>query len=794
MYFLDKFAEVTKKYPDRTALVDMEGTRATTYYNLDRLSDRIANTLRQRGAQKGDAVIIMLGRRMEYIAAEIAILKICCVVVPLNTDYPEDRVAYIAKDCKAAFTIDADFIDAISEQYEYESEKQESEDKVMIIYTSGSTGKPKGVVYTEAAYDSAVKTLSTLCEGIPEIRYGAAAPLSFIVRLIEYISNLCVGGTIHIISEKARRDIALLESYYAKNRLTCGFISPRMLAIFRNSGNELKRVFTGSERVANMYSDDFQIVNIYGQTEAVPMLSFTIDKPYENTPIGRPFPGTEVKLIDENDNEVCEGGDGEICLIGVFPHEYLNLPEESKKHFECLSDGRVIVHTGDIGTRLEDGSYKYLNRKDWMVKINGQRVEPGEIEAVIKRIPRVLNAAVKEFTTPNGHIYLCGYYVSDKIMEPHEVNFYLKKELPDYMIPERYRQLEKLPLNINGKLDRSKLPEPEKENFAQNLVMPVTEAEKFICEKVSQILKCGKIGIEEDFFLLGGDSVNAAKLALEISEHGFGNVGASDIYRFPIIRDLAQFANKGQIGSEDIFCFSKGQEGITPLFFVHPANTGCESYRDIAASLDPKIPFYGLDNHNINYPDLQIRTIKRIAWAYITFMRDICPKGPYRLGGWSYGGVVAFEMALQLQAAGETVEDLILLDPMIVPDDKKEEALESAFDPNLIKYFEEETLFDDIRKKNGADYLFENNKNALKDIAMYTPETSFHSKVLYFNAGIIRNSDYLKKLSYKEYANGFGKYCDRITVEDIDCNHDELGLNSKVVKIIKKRIEKPQQA
>lgn len=514
MNFLDGFGEIVKKMPDQVAIVDMGGTRSTTYRELDRKSRQAAaKLLKEMGDIPGRAVLVCMDRRMEYIAAEIGILMAGAAYVPLLPDYPRERITYIQKDCEAAGIIDAAWMEDVG-KFEPVSETSALDDgRALIIYTSGSTGRPKGIVHRHTSFCAGVeRNIQTFGFG-PQERMAAMAPLSFVATLFEYFAIFNSGGCVHILSEEVRKDVRLLEDYYAQKEITCGFISPQLLRYFKNHGKALKKVITGSERVSMLSGDGYTLYNTYGLSETIPVVSsFIVEAPMENTPIGKPVPGIEMLLLDEEGKEVPEGGEGEICVRGTLGECYLNQEELSRRTFIHQADGKVLLHTGDMGRKLPDGNFIYVNRKDWMVKINGQRVETGEIEIRMAAIPGIKNAVVKAFEDENGQNYLCGFYVAEKEITGDKIRTCLKEALPDYMIPRFLKELEELPKNVNGKLDRKALLPPGISEYKAAYKKPENEIQSQICKAFEEILHCGIVGIEDDFFQLGGDSINVLKL------------------------------------------------------------------------------------------------------------------------------------------------------------------------------------------------------------------------------------------------------------------------------------------
>ena len=513
MNFLDEFQSIVRRFPDKTAIVDRGGKRSTTYEELDVLSRRIAAKLRKSGNLSGQAVMVCMDRRMEYVAAEIGVMMAGAAFVPVVPEYPKERLDYIQEDCQAAARIDVSWLGDVGQYEPAVPARRTDGSKVMLIYTSGSTGRPKGIVHTTASFS----------QGVVRNRHGfhlhekdvlaAMAPMSFVILVLEYYGVLSCGGCVHIVSEEARKDVHMIEEYFDENGITCAFISPQMLKLFKNRAATLEKICTGSERVSMLSGDGYDLYNIYGASETAAMASYyKIEEAMENTPIGKPGEGLEFFLLDEEGQEVAEGETGEICIKGILAEAYLNLEEQSAHAFQKQEDGEILLHTGDLGKRLADGNYVYVNRKDWMVKINGQRVETGEIEIRMASVTDVENAVVKAFEDENGQNYLCGFYVSKSDVTAEQIKTVLKSTLPDYMIPRFFKRMDALPKNANGKLDRTVLLPPGIGEYKAEYREPENDTERRLCEGFQEVLHCGTTGREDDFFRLGGDSINVLQL------------------------------------------------------------------------------------------------------------------------------------------------------------------------------------------------------------------------------------------------------------------------------------------
>ena len=519
MNFLDDFQYVVRTYPQKAALADCNGERMTTYGELENLSRRIAAKLLKSGGMSGRAVMVCMGRKMEYIAAELGIMMAGAAFVPVLPEYPKERLSYIKEDCKAVEVIDDGWLSDIGTYEPIQVQAREDGSRAMIIYTSGSTGYPKGIVHTMASLTQGVWRNRRVMNVDENDVQAAGAPMSFVVLILEYFAVLSRGGCSHILPEETRKDVRLLEDYFAEKGITCAFISPQILRLFKNKSRTLKKVATGSERVSMLAGDGYELYNCYGSSEtAATALSYKVEEPMENTPIGKPLEGLEIFLLDEDGKEVADGEEGEICIKGILAESYLHLEEQSAKTFIRQEDGSVLLHTGDIGRRMPDGNYVYVNRRDWMVKINGQRVETGEIEWRISSMPEVESAVVKAFEDENGQNYLCAYYVSAEELKMEQIRNYLKETLPDYMVPRFFKRLDSLPKNVNGKLDRTVLLPPGLDEYKATYKEPKSHCEKRICQGFEEVLHCGRVGVDDDFFKLGGDSINVLKLAEFLSD------------------------------------------------------------------------------------------------------------------------------------------------------------------------------------------------------------------------------------------------------------------------------------
>ena len=520
MNYISLFRQSATQWADKAALVDRDGERAVTYRELDVLSGLVAGKLRNGGCRKGDFVVVNMGRCAEYLAAYLGVLKAGCAVVPLVPDYPEERVGFIKNDCNAKLTISEEFFEDI-ENYRPLSDPATDAEPAVLAYTSGSTGTPKGILLSTADLARAALRQKVVFDGVEPIIYGGSALLSFLIHIVEYLTTFAAGGTTHIISDEKRKSVAALAKYYEEHGITVGLITPQMLKLFKNTASTLQRVITGSERVSKTAPDGYSIINGYGMSETLAFVTtFNVDRAYDNTPIGKSLSGVEVTVRDEDENIVPNGTEGEICVKGAFDTQYFKDPEKTERQIRSLGNGTKLIHTGDIGYVNENGDIVYTNRKDWMVKVNGQRVETMEIEARLTDIPKITNAAVKAFEDSDGQNYLVAYYVTDGEIEEASVRSTLRKTLPEYMIPRFFVRLDEMPKNDNGKLNRLALMPPSTDNYKQAYTAPADATEKALCEAFEEVLHCGTVGTSDDFFSLGGDSIKVLRLIARFDGYG----------------------------------------------------------------------------------------------------------------------------------------------------------------------------------------------------------------------------------------------------------------------------------
>ena len=508
--FIHQLLNTVANFEGKVAIVDQNGDRRTTYKELFTLARQVAAYIKEKGIAPQSFIGIRMPDSMEFMAAEIGVWLSRCAAVPMGIKFPQSRVDFIMQHSESAVLITEDTMDEVRVMTPINTfNLPETTDNALLVYTSGSTGKPKGILHTFESIDAAFPHIKVeIAKASAEEIYASMSPFYFIVIVIAY-DFLRAGATVHFFSEEAKANVTKLEQYIQDNNITIAHIAPAMLKIFSNKSASLKAVLTIGEKLTTQYSKDgYTLCNLYGmtETECVTMAFEMPQYEMKNVPIGKCL--FEHKIVNENGNEVAKGDEGELLLKGIFCKEYFKDPEQTAQLYQG-----GWLHTGDIAKEDGNGLIYYVNRKDWMVKVNGQRVEPGEVEAVMLKAKGVAGAIVKGFDNSDGSQYLCAYYISnDETLDNERIKEFLESKLPPYMIPSFFVKMDKFPVNANGKTDRKSLQAPDKSKMTSAYVAPTNDTEKTLCEAFAKVLGLERIGINDDFFALGGDSIRVMKL------------------------------------------------------------------------------------------------------------------------------------------------------------------------------------------------------------------------------------------------------------------------------------------
>ena len=641
--FIKELLATAARYENKVAFVDLDGSRSTTYGQLLSLAKKVAAYLRQKGVAPHSNVCIRMPDTMEFMAAEIGVWLSKCAIVPIGMNSPQERVEAIAQNCDNALLIDEGVMLKVKDTSVSDAKEislPEMTDDALIAYTSGSTGSPKGIIFTFEPFDRNFPHTFGLAAPSPEMVFGNGIPFYFMAIVFLY-DMIRAGVTIHLYSDSVRTDAKRLQDYIRSHGITVSHISPAVLKRFTNTSSKLKAVITAGEKLTTQYSKDGYILyNHYGLSETFSnVTSFEVGaEPSEHIPLGTCNPGIEFRIVGENGEDVPVGEDGELYLKGSFCKGYWKAPELTQKLYV---DG--WMHTGDIVSQGTDGLLYYKNRRDWMVKVNGQRVEPGEVEAAIRRMPEVEDAIVKGFDNGRGSQYLCAFYIAGREIDRDEFTAHLDRLIPRYMHPGAYVRMDSFPLNANGKVNRLILKEPERK--ARNAhEEPKTEREAALLDIARKVMGMKELGVTDNLMDLGMDSITAFEMVSLASDRGIV-IKTNDLLVHKTVRGLSKsrmsliYRHSFWTGEKPILVMSCGIIGTEQL--KKRLDSLAESYDMLIVE-----PFL---EHYI-YIAREGDSFEDLAGLYYDLLDTMVPDTTRIAAfmGFSFGGTISYELSRML--------------------------------------------------------------------------------------------------------------------------------------------------
>ncbi|PLV32323.1 Plipastatin synthase subunit C [Bacillus subtilis subsp. subtilis] len=567
------FEMQAEQTPNAVAIVS--DTQVFTYEDLNSWANQIASVLQIKGVGPDSVVALLTGRTPELIAGMLGILKAGGAYLPIASDLPVERIAYMLSDSGAALLLQSEktekqLLDIECEQIIIEGIQKQGETKnvdssagphslAYIIYTSGSTGKPKGVMIEQRSVIRLVKN-SNYITFTPEDRLLMTSSIGFDVGSFEIFGPLLNGAALHLSDQQTFLDSHQLKRYIEHQGITTIWLTSSLFNHLTEQNeqtfSQLKHLIIGGEalspshvnRIRNVCSG-VSIWNGYGPTENTTFSTcLHIQKTYElSIPIGRPVGNSTAYILNQWGVLQPVGAVGELCVGGDgVARGYLGRPDLTKEKFvpHPFAPGDRLYRTGDLARWLPDGTIEYVGRIDDQVKVRGYRVELGEIESALRQIDGVKEAAVLARTAQTGSKELFGYISVKAGTNAEQVRSLLARSLPNYMIPAYIIEMETLPLTSNGKLNRKALPEP---NFTskQTYAPPRNDLEDQLVLIWQEVLGIQRIGIEDSFFELGGDSIKALQVSARLGRYGL-SLQVSDLFRHPKIKDLSPFIRKSE--------------------------------------------------------------------------------------------------------------------------------------------------------------------------------------------------------------------------------------------------------
>ena len=708
------FEEQVKRTPDTVALVF--GNQRLTYMELNQRANQLAHYLSTLGVEPDVLVGIFMERSIEMVVGLLGILKAGGAYVPLDPMYPKERIAFIFEETRVNAVLTQKNMTAFLPNYEGHAvcvddsnlraeiqklpshnhrtteHQPHSSNLAYVIFTSGSTGRPKGVAIEHHSTVSFIHWAREVFT--PEELDGVLASTSicFDLSVFEFFVTLSWGGKVILVE-----NVIQLPSVAASNEVTLINTVPSAIA-------ELLRLnaVPPSVQVLNLAGEPLpqsvvnqlyqlptiqKVYDLYGPSETTTYSSFTLRQRDGIETIGRPIANTQIYLLDAHRQLVPIGVPGELYIGGEgLARGYLHRPEATAERFipdpfSSTSSAR-LYKTSDLARYLPDGNIEFLGRLDHQVKIRGFRIELGEIEAVLKEHESADQAMVLAREDVPGNKRLVAYIILKQEQE-NTINVlrdYLKKRLPEYMVPSSFVMLEKFPLLPNGKVNRNALPAPEntRPELEETYVAPRTPIEQALTAIWADVLGVERVGINDNFFELGGHSLLAVRLFMRIRKWTGIDLPLATLFKTPTVRALAELL--------DTSCATASVSGGTihgatapvqqwrslvpiqpkgnrrPVFLMHAGGGNVLNYLSLLPHLGPDQPVYGLQARGLDGVLSPHSSMEEMASHYIAEIRSVQSSGPYFLGGASFGGTSAFEIAHQLTQQGEKVALLALFD------------------------------------------------------------------------------------------------------------------------------------
>jgi amino acid adenylation domain-containing protein len=707
------FGRQVERTPDAAALV--YGGVSLSYSELNVRANRLAHYLVDvHGTGPDDLVVLCLDRSEHMLVAILGVLKAGGAYVPIDPAYPTERITYMLSDTRsrvlltneryrenlqkniahqgiAVIGLNSTGLEGVLKGYSpYNPDRQsEASNLAYVVYTSGTTGRPKGVMVEHRSFVNLLSYYRTkYFKAGQQINTRSLTNYVFDIWGLEYGVPLLSGGYICISDNNFE---AIDASEYDFLQFTPGLLSTIYDQI--NFNNPALKLFVGGEALPAILLERLLkkqslkldcLVNVYGPTETTIWSLDQMNTPTAyNTDIGRPIANTTVYVLDRALNPLPIGAVGELYIGGEgVARGYLNRPELTAERFisnpflsqeqKAGEGSHRLYRTGDLVRYHFDGNLEYLGRNDFQVKVNGYRIELGEIESVMNNCPGVKQSTVLALKNVHGDSYLVGYYISPEPLSQSALMDRMGKYLPEHMLPLVLMYLKSMPLTPSGKIDRAVLPVP---GFMDGSVYRAPETE--LQKKISLIwgaqldISPERIGIDDDFFRLGGNSIMAIRLVNQMNKQLAYELKVAELFRYRTIQKLTE--RQGNTDGKNSMVIPLNDAVDRPeLFMVHPGLAGCEVYAPLAQKLSDNYHCYGVDAYNL-YHDNKIDSMNKLAEYYLQQIDEVKvsreeEKYSYQLLGWSQGGLIALEIAAILESRG--VEDIkvYLLDSMLQVD------------------------------------------------------------------------------------------------------------------------------
>ena len=693
---VEVIAAEAARHPDKPAV--RAGDLQLSYRELAERSDRLAAHLLALGVAPGERVAICLPRGADEIVTMLATLKAGATYVPIDAGHPPERIRMILEDAVARILVTHRPLTSVLSGASGSlptlllldeawpavlaagpapgpSALPPSDGLAYILFTSGSTGRPKGVEIGRLALSNFLRSMARSPGLTSDDRLLAITTTTFDISGLELFLPLYVGALVEIADRETAQDPRLLRKRLEKEPPTVLQATPatwRLLIEAGWKGGRPLKMLCGGEALSAALATDLlrrgtELWNMYGPTETTIWSTLKrIEPGFESITVGRPIDNTLVHVVDESLAPVPVGIVGEIVIGGMgLARGYHGRPELTSEKFVKGVKGapeRLFYRTGDLGRALDDGEIECLGRADHQVKIRGFRVELGEIESALRAVASVREVLVMARTDRPGDPRLTAYWVGSA--ERGELQSMARARLPHYMQPSGYVKLEAFPLNTNGKIDRKALPAPVNDDAVpQQLVLARSDKEARIAAVWREVLGIAQVGVDQNFFDLGGTSVLAIELAARIEAEIGVAIPLAAIFHAPTVEGLVSVIDKNpgalSLDTPVVVDLRRGAAESPPLFCL----LGVQLYQALAVALPGNRPVIGM-HHPFRYlPESGSRpSIAEMAAGYVKLIQKRQPRGPYHLAGLCFGGIIAYAVARQLENKGERVELVAIFD------------------------------------------------------------------------------------------------------------------------------------
>lgn len=705
---VDIIESKVQENPNKVAIT--YGDRSLTYQEFNAKANQIADCLNiEYDINQDDLVCVLMDRSEWFMIAILAIWKSAGAYIPIDPDYPKDRIKNILHSSKTKLVICADSVGEDLLEYFKENqievlnphqdfslcssrnlEKEISANNLSyVIYTSGSTGTPKGAMVEHLGMLNHLYAKIDTLKLDKDSIVAQNASQCFDISVWQFFSAILVGGQTVIYSKQEVLDPPIFINKVYQDSVTILEVVPSYLSVLMDyeEENEIKNdayihlkylMVTGETlipAVANRWIKHHQnipLVNAYGPTEASDDITqYEFNNVHSSSiPIGTTLQNLNIYILDDEHKLCGIGVKGELCVSGVgVGRGYLHNPEKTAPVFieDPFRSGERMYKTGDIARYRYDGVIEFFGRRDFQVKIRGHRIELGEIENTLLKQSTFVKNAVVEVKEIQKEKAIVAYIVPTDTFKKSKIKKVLENVLPYYMIPAHFVPIKEVPLTRNGKVDRKSLPEITSiTSEEKEIVTPINDTEQALLDIWKTILKIDSISTTDNFFELGGNSLSVGILMTKIRNTFKINISFSKFFLTPTIKETASIiAIQEDNAFSDLLVKLKDGNENTPLFIIHPIGGNISSYESLVENLPLPNAIYGIQSQGLFTDQKPLDSVIKMASLYIEAIKQIQKEGPYSILGWSFGGMVAFEMSFQLFRKGDRVENLFLIDSYI---------------------------------------------------------------------------------------------------------------------------------